>query len=72
MTPIPSKRAERGEVGQGLPQQQLVMDSAFQRKVKEILSNPSTSTRTRYPANRTAAKVSVPPYAVLNSNDLRF
>ena len=58
VTPIPSRRAERGEVGQVPPHQQVAADSHFQRKVKEILSNPSTSTRNRYTANRTTVKVS--------------
>ena len=72
VTPMSSKRAERGEINQNPIHQQVVVDSHFQRKVKEILSNPSTSfsTRNRYTVNRTNVKVNFPLISCLNFNHL--
>ena len=58
VTPTTKQNFERGELGRMSPQGKVVIEGNFQRKVREILSNPTTSTRNRFNVNRTTSKVS--------------
>ena len=58
VTPTTRQNIERGELSRMSPQGKVVIEGNFQRKVREILSNPTTSTRNRFNVNRTTSKVS--------------
>ena len=58
VTPVSKQNHERGELSRMSPHGKVVVEGNFQKKEREILSNPTTSTRNRVTVHRTASKVS--------------